>query len=702
MLLTDDFTSSRIQFQYCHHSQVEPSGTLALLRNGPRLSFCRPSLPAQTYVGEQCSAEELPDPSTAPGDEKCSKQQEPILAAMTETSNAMPTLKRLYIPLVRCDQPDDSPADTQLSKFRKLEPGVEKATGLINNRKSSKLRHDKPNSDDNVINNVGDNNDVRGEAETKVTCFMVPPRGRISDESQAFSSPLCYEAPLVHFPQASPIRRRLPASRISFHRQAFSSPLAIDFLGRSETSSSSSMNNFNHSTILDSGREDITVVHIFHRTIKRKIKFDLYPEEVSDLECFNQMMNLERNTIFGNYWHVYVPNCRLNNSKTFFTEYHEAFVEAALELGEDPVGEALSFMKDFQSKRCPTLQSISNIIAAWQRNKTHCKDQNTNLVCVIMQIFASYPEMAKAYVDSGLLSAILDNRTEQSEYSMFMAALELDFFTRTLCDPFSFRRSLVFSFLSLSKNRKNIECIVNLIKDNIRKLDMAPSSIGEDLHDNASEPCKNVGEAKGKVLFELHRCNQASLRDSELDRVAQDFSHTSAVFPRRCSEGAKVGEIHRESTNTFSAVSKLKAIVSSVNKETHAVASHTAQPTQPHPGASTSTKCLLSSTSEQVKGDGAITTEGAPLPIDSFCVSSSAARVGPDAHKIGRYATLDLGDQPNPMPSTSVTGIFFQQRLLALALECSTTDKVIIMPPPPPFPPLTSVCSFMFHLFCRD
>ncbi|GFR57681.1 hypothetical protein ElyMa_000007000 [Elysia marginata] len=472
---------------------LRPYGRILDCSNRSRLSFCQPSSSNENPKRRNAlfSSEELPDLIAASCNEDSAnlpascrqKYPQPTERAQQEAV----TLKPLRIVVVRCDEKGPGPLrkDFRVQEHTKLEPGLEKNnSGTTKNKPAVKRNACCDSGSVDKRAKYKDDEDDKGKLEKNEIAFesgftdltlssnyLVSTRKRILAERQAVSFPLEQKHSLAIFQQPSPTRKNLPPSRISYHRQAFSSP--FKFVGsvrlnKGESPHMKSSGNrvFPISTV---DNVDLTenVVQIFHRTIKRKTEFDFYTQELSSQAFLNQRMNLERNMIFGRYWHVYVTQLQYEKSKKYFTEYHEAFIEAALDQEEDSVGEALSLLKDFQSKRCPTPESISSIIKAWKANDTLYKEQDANVVCVLKQIFESYPEVAQAYVNRNLMIFFSKHNFHYPEGSLLMASLELDFFTRTLCDSFSFRRSLTYSFLSMHKNRETIKGIIQLIKLNI-------------------------------------------------------------------------------------------------------------------------------------------------------------------------------------------------------------------------------------------
>ncbi|RUS91578.1 hypothetical protein EGW08_000693, partial [Elysia chlorotica] len=430
------------------HSMVSQRHTLDLFTKVPRLSFCLSPTPHRKETSSLHSPNELPDLSPVSDHETNVATQRGSgrldTKRMGKISRDFPMLKRLSIPLVKCDQSVSSQNVRTPSKFLQEETHVRDTSSNDNKKKATRKDGQ---TDETALKGKGtkrqiqDSNDfirkvARGNVYS-VTCsdWQVPPRKRISEEQHAVSSPAQCETPLVSFHQPSPTRKNLPTSRISYHRQAFSSPLINPTHKKLIVNNASPMKLSEHCLPNDTlDHEPENIVQIFHRTVKRKTELDIYIEECNNIVFLNQVMNLERNTIFGCCWHVYVPNCHFERTKKKFTEYHEAFIEAALEDDENPIGEALSFLKDFQSKRCPTHQSISKIITAWKEKTTPSKEKDILFVCTLVTILKNYPEMAKSYIEDNILTHISKNNFDQPECILLMAALELDFYTRTLCD----------------------------------------------------------------------------------------------------------------------------------------------------------------------------------------------------------------------------------------------------------------------------
>ena len=558
-----------------------------LFTNVPHLTFSLSSTVHREDRSSCFSTKELPELSAPPyHEESVTKGSGQLVAErLNPSTKNISIFKRLIIPLVRCDQDISLQNDGTPLKMLKLEPhlgytkpmNIKKKTFGKCKKTEKAFLHDKGRQ-----KQVQDSKVLEGEATTQEmcseTCYgdgsrisnkQVPPRKRICEERQAVSSPLEYKATLVNFHQPSPTRKNLPTSRISYHRQAFSSPLKVHSHIQPEINPASYIKLSEHcihsANII--GHDPKNIVKIFHRTVKRKTEFDMHIEESNNLAFLNQVMNFERNTIFGRCWHVYVPNCHFERSKKEFTEYHEAFIEAALEDEENPVGEALSLLKDFQSKRCPTLQSISKIITAWKKNTPRSIELDTYFVCMMVQILENYPEVAKSYIDESLLSHISKNNSDQSECNLIMAAIELDFFTRTLCDTFSFRRSIVYSSLSLSKNRKQIEGIVELLKVNIKtsteasndndKLENVPSFnerkiLATGLQSKSHSSCSSLLEKKAKdalsvypapVIPEWKKAVRMKVESKDIDKALRGLKKISKTMIREnlaaCSEASQ-------------------------------------------------------------------------------------------------------------------------------------------------------------------
>ncbi|GFN80468.1 hypothetical protein PoB_000697400 [Plakobranchus ocellatus] len=463
-----------------------------------------------------CSTEELPDLSSSPP--KLTLQPDFIgqttAKLQREEIKNTPILKRLSIHLIRCDDQvlalkeceppskvskvDTVMKNTPNKQERKFSSPQEKSNcqnleaGLSNTSLAIENKIENENScSDFVSPDNGKKTTInkeimkasKAEEQSEISRFkfldenkseaadcVLLPRRRITEERQAASSPIASRLPLICFHQLAATRHNVPMTRISCQRQAFFSPMKLDEEIQSDHMLLKFLQPFPQcEAILEEHPEDI--VQIFHRTIRRKInfpeKFDRYLISSTSL---NQMRNLERNRVFGPYWHPYVPSFSFNNSKVPFTEYHDAFIETALEQDENSLEQALSLLKDFKSKRCPTRQSIANIVNAWKTDKLHLSERKPNPFCALVEILQCYPVVASACVDKEFLPLFSSRDVVDTECSLIIASLELDFFTRTLCDASSLRRSLAYSLLSVHKNRENIKSIVHLIEDNMPSL----------------------------------------------------------------------------------------------------------------------------------------------------------------------------------------------------------------------------------------
>lgn len=429
--------------------------------NCPRLSFYQPPL-KKSKANQTSLLEELPDLTT-------DNEQPRKVTNLYDTS-----LKRCRVVFNWCDE-KRSPAKSRFYHTHPIKAKLEsvgKKRNFLKSHKEASLKSKAFKDIKNYDSKSQPTNttySVSAGTRTLTSDTNVVSRLRMMAEPQAVSCQMVYDTPIAIFNQPPPIRTNLPSSRIGYHRQACSSPFRIDF---PKNSTKRQVLPIRSSEVQyeGTGYTPEKLVQIFHRTVKRvqKLEFEELKENSDSLFFLNQMLNLKRNIIFGQYWSVFVPCFQTQKSKKHFTEYHEAFIEAALEQEENPEYEALSLLKDFQSKHCPTLKSISSIVTNWKKNTTDSEEKYSDVVRVLVQVFESYPEVTKAYVDRALMSIISKIDVKHPESSLVMAALELDFFTKTLCDSFTMRRSLINSFVSLWRNRDIVLGFVQIIKANIR------------------------------------------------------------------------------------------------------------------------------------------------------------------------------------------------------------------------------------------
>ncbi|XP_059173192.1 uncharacterized protein LOC131953831 [Physella acuta] len=159
----------------------------------------------------------------------------------------------------------------------------------------------------------------------------------------------------------------------------------------------------------------------------------------------NEMNNLERNLIFGQYSSTFLPLSSIQPSKQPFNFYHSQCIEIALEDG--CIDLAFDFLEDFSTKYSPKKETVQLLINAWLKVEFTSQTPKSALT-VILETYQKHPEII-----------IIDDPFKISP-TLYLTSIELDLFTKLMCDNVKIQHSLAYSLLSWYKSRDNVLAIL--------------------------------------------------------------------------------------------------------------------------------------------------------------------------------------------------------------------------------------------------
>ncbi|CAL1538770.1 unnamed protein product [Lymnaea stagnalis] len=185
----------------------------------------------------------------------------------------------------------------------------------------------------------------------------------------------------------------------------------------------------------------------------------------NDFKLSQEMANLKRNVVFGPYISSFLPVHSVQKSTSNFTFYHEQFIIFAL---EDVNMELASIcLENFASYFAPSKCIISSVIRSWIDAQKWLKPFQTSAVLhSISTVYQKYPECISVTEDH-LYFCVTSKANDPISIpclTLLLTALELDLYTRNLCDAVKICHSYAYLLLSWDKGRKNFLLLLQELK----------------------------------------------------------------------------------------------------------------------------------------------------------------------------------------------------------------------------------------------